>query len=234
MSTEVNNGAHYGWAYSTKLGRMVDSYVEWGAIVHCEATPDGSSTEVYTRSGPMVRAYGSLTNASFYCVALGDVPQNYVGSDNIGCKYGRILKVTGADLSQDANSRASWPTGSVGYLTHPTSGSSGYFWFGDLDTRYRLRCETVTGSAKVTIQKSLSPYSSWTDLYGPFYDGSSPITSGYSGFFSAALDAEDHRLINFEGHTKIENLNANTGISAEVELLFVLAGPEANMTMEEG
>lgn len=237
------NDSAYGWVWPTKFPNLTDSYVEWGEIVDRYSTPE-TGDECYSRLGPMIRASGTLSNASFYGIAIGDVPISANGLTGDGGRYGRIIKVVGANLGSvegaggESGGGTLWgsiPTISyIGTGTAYTTSSSGYYWFGEAGTRYRLKCETVPGSAKITVQSATSPYSSWSDLYGPFYDGQSPLTSGYSGFFSQAMDGDSNRWVKFLGEVKVENLNSNTSIDAELQLLFLLVNPESNLTMESG
>lgn len=234
---EISNGDRWGWAYSTKLGVMTDSYVEWGEIVeYFVNTNFVEGQEVAYRLGPMVRATGTVTNANFYCLAIGDVPISFTGNQDIG-KYAQILKVTGANLSYNGGDGQGrqvigvWPAGTA---VPPSAAASGFKWVGDISTRYRLKCETVTGSAKLTIQSSPSPYSVWSDLYGPYYDGTDPFLSGYSGFFAQAMNDSNHRWAKFYGEVSIVNLNSDTSVSGDLQLMFALVGPEANLSVESG
>jgi hypothetical protein len=238
MACETPITESYGWVWPSKLDKMSDSYVEWGPIT---ATNSYSATtgDRFTRLGPMARANGTVNNATFYCVAIGDVPNNTAGLTGDLRKFGRILKVTGANLAVAATG---WATSTATHFTNGATSSSGFYWFGDVQARYRLKCESVTGSAKITIETANAPYSSWTTLYGPFYDGSSPLASGYSGFFSQATTATDAysqqnnslRFVEFNGSVVVSNLLSNTQITGEVQLMYMLAGPESNLTMEAG
>lgn len=237
--SEERNDARYGWAYPTKLASMTDSYVEWGEILEHYTTFTIETGECFTRVGPMVRAQGSITNASFYCIAIGDVPAGSVTPAGDPGLHGRLLKVSGANLSNEGPATTSgggvtWPSGTVNYISGGGTSSSGYLWFGERSTRYRLKCETVPGSAKITVQSSPSPYSVWSTLYGPYYDGVSPIASGYSGVFSQAMNGDSTRYVKFLGSVVVGNLNSDTSVPIEVQLMFVQVGPESNMTMEVG
>lgn len=235
---ESSNDSRYGWAWPTMLGVLTDSHVEWGEIHARFGTPE-TSDECYTRIGPMVRASGPIDNASFYCVAIGDIPTNAGALSLDKGKYGRIIKVTGANLSNQGPANPGG--GGITWGGSPTItyigtgvGSSGYHWFGQTGTRFRLVCESVPGSAKITVQQAASPFVSWSTLYGPFFDGNSPIASGYSGFFAQAMNGEDNRWVEFLGSVKVTNLLSSSSISTELQLMFVLAGPESNLTMESG
>ena len=238
---QTGGQANYGWVWPTTLGKMSDSYVEWGAIDSTIMNLVGYVGERYSRLGPMTRANGTLTNASFYCVAIGDVPSNAGGLTGNLARYATILKVTGANLtvSEVTLTSSAWSAGTVAPITNGATSSSGYFWFGSLGVRYRLKCETVPGSAKITVEQAFAPYSSWTTLYGPFYDGTSPLASGYSGFFSQAHGTGNgysptSRWIRFNDSVAVGNLLSTSQITGEVQLMFMLAGPESNITMEVG
>lgn len=236
LSCETPQSLSYGWVWPSKLDKMSDSYVEWGPISNTNSY-SATTGDRFTRVGPMARANGTVNNATFYCVAIGDIPNNTGGLTGDLRKYGRILKVTGANLAAAATG---WATSTATHFTNGATSSSGFFWFGDIQARYRLKCETVTGSAKITIETANAPYSSWTTLYGPFYDGSSPLASGYSGFFSQATTATDllsqqtNRYVEFLGSVVVSNMLNTTQITGEVQLMFMLAGPESNITMEVG
>jgi hypothetical protein len=233
-ASEAGDNPRWGYCYPTRLGSIENSYVEFGPIANCGTTFSIGGGEAYSRFGPMVRFSGTELNASFYCIALGDVP------GGTGMKYGRILKVEGCNLTdgetgEETGGGLVWVNCTKASAFHNgATSSAGNFYFGELGTRYRLKCESVTGSAKITIESATSPYSSWSTLYGPFYDGVSPLAAGYSGLFSKAMDGDSYRWMQFAGPITVENLDADTTIAGEVQLMFMLAGPEAKLTMDSG
>ena len=181
-----------------------------------------SGDNVFSRYGPMIRATGSPTSASFYCLSIGDVRSSDYPDKEIASRSARLFKVSDVNLSQDGPNEynTAWSTGAS--VTELASAVT----LPKTNVKFRLQAEGTL----ISVQSSPSPYSVWTIIASAV---DSSIASGDIGFFSKALNQTDFRSITLEGPIVVSDLTERA-VNVEAQLLYLSIGPEANITTESG
>jgi hypothetical protein len=229
LKCEYKDDPSYGYAYSTKLANnLTNCYIEFGPIK--ETIFDSryiDSLEVYSRFGPMVRFNGTLSNASFYALAIGDVnSNNYSSDDETGSRSARLVRVQSTDLSYNWSGRSYAYAGSA----WSPSATVSALWASDITlqkgNKYRLKAV----STLISVEQSAPPYSSWSVIASAV---DSTIASGAIGIFSQNVNDSNTRGIRIYGPLVVSDLTT-PALTIEAQFMFLQVGPEANLTMESG